>query len=93
MAETKRNSVNSKVATPKSAATPTTPAPAMGDPLESLGKSIGARLVDWNYASEEDFNREVDALLTGNTSPESSLPPSNRTHKPWKARSSQRVQS
>lgn len=44
MADTKRNNVAGKIATPKTAAAPATPAAQpMADPLEVLGKSIGAR--------------------------------------------------
>ena len=44
MAESKRNSVAGKVATPKTTGTPTTPsAPPMVDTAEALGKSIGAK--------------------------------------------------
>lgn len=44
MAETKRNNAAGKVATPKAAVAPATPAAApIVDTLEALGKSIGAR--------------------------------------------------
>ena len=44
MAESKRNSVAGKVATPKTAGPPATSTTlSMVDPIEALGKSIGAR--------------------------------------------------
>lgn len=46
MADSKRNSVAGKIATPKPAAPSSTPpAQSVADPLQALGKSIGARYV------------------------------------------------